>query len=702
MSEARFINRETSWLEFNERVLYEAIDRDNPPLERAKFLSIVTSNLEEFFMIRVAVLKKQAEAGLKESEAGEISAAEQLAEIRDRVRKMLQRQYRFLRDSLLPELAKAGVRIVDRQEDLEGWADALESDFHDRLLPLLTPLSVGPTHPFPNLLSGRLYLAVELTPLPDNHFQEQSRLSFVEIPTGAFGRFLMFEGDGPGFIPVELVVRRFIGRLYGGYSVDSATVVRVTRDADISLQEDGASDLMKEIESTIKRMHRRSCVKLEHEADAPESLLTALREHLNLPAEDQFAIDGLLNLRDLFEIADKTLSDDLKLKPLQPVYPSVFEGRNPFEVIAEKDVLLIHPYHSYDPVVELVNRAADDPGVVAIKQTLYRTSSDSAIIRALARAAEKGKYVSVIDELKARFDEKRNIEWARRLEDAGAHVTYGVAGLKTHAKALIIVRKEASGIRRYVHLGTGNYNESTAKLYTDFSLFTSDDRIGEDVSSLFNLLTGFSLAAHWKSLTIAPIDLRNRFVSLIRREAENARNGLKAKITAKMNSLSDLDIIRELYAASQAGVKIRLLIRGICCLVPGVPGLSENIRVESIVGRFLEHSRIYCFNNNNDPEYFLASADWMMRNLDRRVEVLFPVRDRDASAFLQTVLDIQFEDNRNKWELDENGRYRLMKRSVKPRDSFEELYRLVKDREKDARKSKPQDFRPLRNPEEEE
>lgn len=694
-------NREMSWLDFNDRVLYEAVDAGNPLLECLKFLSIVTGNLEEFFMIRVAVIKKQNLIEMGELSLDKQTAREQLAAVRKRVLEMLERQYMIFKEELCPALRKKGVEILSSIDEIEEMKDVLYPVYRDTFEPLLTPLSVGPTHPFPTLVTGRLYLAVGLNSTPDNQFVEKSELSFVEVPTNAYGRFYKLP-DRDAYIPVENIIKLFIPSLYNGYDVTSVSVMRITRDADFSLQEDGAGDLLKEIESTIKRMHRRNVVKLEYDPGTPAGILSTIRDKHQLEDSDLYRIDGILNLKDLFEIYEKCSRDDIKQKPLTPVPSTAFKGRNPFQVIAEKDRLLFHPYHSYDPVVDLIRAASTDPDVLAIKQTLYRTSSRSAIIEALVRAAENGKYVSVIDELKARFDEKRNIEWARRLEDAGAHVTYGVAGLKTHAKALLIVRREPSGIRRYVHLGTGNYNETTARLYTDLSLFTCNEKIAEDVASLFNLLTGFSQAKGWKAATIAPLDLRDRVLSLIRRETENARDGMTAAIRAKMNSLTDRQVIDALFEASRAGVKITLIVRGMCCLQPGLPGVSENIKVHSVVGRFLEHSRVFSFHNGGETEMYLSSADWMMRNLDRRVEILFPVVDKEARAFLDGVLDAQLSDTVNRWKLEADGKYRraAVKSGKKPYDSFEELYRLVKKMEDDKKSKETVVFQPLRTPDE--
>ena len=494
-------------------------------------------------------------------------------------------------------------------------------------------------------------------------------------------------------------MKLFISEIYTGYKVKSASIIRITRDADFSIDSDEISDLLTEIEEHIKRMHQRNVVKLEVEKNISPMVLKTLVKQTRVEDDYIYYIKGILNLNDLFEIYSRINNSELKDKHITPIYPYDFRNRDIFELIREKDCILYHPYHSYDPVVEFVERAAEDEDVLAIKLTLYRTSDDSSIVKALEKAAQNGKYVTILDELKARFDEKRNIQWARRLEDAGAHVIYGIVGLKTHAKALLVIRREKTGIRRYIHMATGNYNEKTARLYTDFSFFTSDDYIGEDVSMLFNLLTGFSMPTQWNYLAVAPLELRNRFISLIERETENAKNGGRARIIAKMNSLLDKSIVKALYAASIAGVKIELIVRGICALKPGIKGVSDNIKVRSIVGRFLEHPRIYYFYNGGDEEYYLSSADWMTRNLDRRVEILFPVRGRDECNFIKKIFEIQIRDNTNQWILNSDGTYELVGGKSK-HDSFSETYEFIGEYEllKEKEKQKyGKTFEPVKN-----
>ncbi len=695
------INREYSWLNFNNRVFYEVKEKDIPLLEKIKFLSITASNLEEFFMVRVAVLKNQIKAKISDTWAPDSeSLSVQLHSISLKVRELMKDQHMLLYENILPELNSNGIKLVLSKDELPLYREELEPFFDSELKAALTPLSIGPTLPFITLVTGRLYLAVGLKPKENTSSLEKSALSFLEIPSNVFGRFY-HTSKGRTFIPLENIIRLFINKIYPGYDVESCNVIKITRDADISLQEDDSPDLLKEIETSIKRMHRRSAVRFEYEKGMPGNIVKIISEKNNLLPDDIFPVEGILNHRDLVQIYDRINIESLKFKPVTPLYPNDFKNRNIFSAIREGDIILFHPYHSYSPVVEMLNMAADDPDVIAIKQTLYRTSSSSEIIPALIRAAENGKYVTVIDELKARFDEKRNIEWARKLEEAGAHVTYGVSGLKTHAKALLVIRKEKRGITRYVHLATGNYNENTARLYSDFSLFTADENIAEDISSLFNLITGFSLAEKWNSISIAPVNLRQRFIGFIEREIFNAKKGLKAVIIAKMNSLTDSEVIGKLYEASSAGVSIRLIVRGICSIIPGIPGISANISAVSIIGRYLEHSRIYYFYNNGEEEYYLSSADWMERNLDKRVEILFPVKNAEHCAFLKKIIEIQFLDTANLWELKSDGSYVRRSGSGSGHDSFEEIYRFVKSLESQKDKGKPAKFRPVaREPEE--
>lgn len=686
----RFLNREWSWLAFNSRVLAEAGRPETPLLERIKFLAISSSNLEEFFMIRVAALKRLGEMRTPPRSPDGLLPAGQLAGIRSRVLDMMKMQYSILDGELIPGLLAAGVRLLSTRSDLEPWMDELSSFYHDTVRPVLTPISVGTTHPFPNLVTGRLYLAVSLRVDGDRtDLLEKCQLSFVEIPVRANGRFVRL--DPQTCVPLELVVRMFLPGLFGGYSVAGAWLVKVTRDADLDIEQDAAGDLLRLIETKLTRMHHRSVVRLEYELGMDESLRGLLAGQLGVGEEDQYPIAGLFTLHDLFALWETIERDDLKYQEQPPVSPRFFSGGDVFKAIAARDRLLFHPYHSYAPVIELLSQAADDPAVLAIKQTLYRTSADSSVITALERAARSGKYVSVIVELKARFEERRNIAWARRLEDAGAHVMYGLAGLKTHAKLLLVVRKEQDGIRRYVHLATGNYNESTARVYTDLSFFTAGRVIGDDVAALCNMLTGFTWPQGFSLLSVAPLDFRQKLLALIGREEDNARRGQKASITAMMNSLSDSGVIEALGRAADAGVRIRLVVRGICQLVPG-----DNISVRSIVGRYLQHARVCHVHNGGDDEYYLSSADWMLRNLTRRVELFFPVRDEALREFLREVLQLQFMDTVNAWELRPDGSYQRVQ-GRHARDSFAEIRALVERMEAASADDVIQRFVPLRH-----
>ncbi len=669
-----YLNKELSWLEFNKRVLFEATEKDKPILERVKFIAIVSSNLEEFFMIRVAGLKKLLEAGLSGHSEDLMQPLEQLKAIRNKVTDLLNKQYEELYKQIIPALRKSGIEIITGTIKKE-YFQKLRYIFENDILPIITPISVSPTHPFPNLISGRLYLVVELenyerTPI---NF-EAGNLSFIGIPTNILGRFIQI--DENVYIPLENIIRTFAESIYKDYRISSKSIVKVTRDADFEIEEDAVADLLTEIESTIKKMHIRKVVKLEYEEGISKKILNAIMRENELTNDDIYQIKGLLNLNDLMELLQKVEQSDLKEKTLTPVLIKNLKEDDIFEIIKEKDLILYHPYHSYEPIVELINRASADNDVLAIKQLLYRTSPNSKIINALIKAAENGKQVTAVVELKARFDEKRNIEWAKRLEDAGAYVIYGISGLKIHGKALLIVRREKQGICRYIHLATGNYNEVTARLYTDLSFFTCDESFGEDVSSLFNFLTGLSIPTNWNNIVIAPLDLRKRFITLIEREIENAKNGISSKIIAKMNSLTDKEIVKLLYKASIAGVKINLMVRGMCIARP----INKNIIIRSIVGRYLEHARIYYFYNAGEEEYYLSSADWMPRNLDNRIEILFPIHKQDGKDFLRKLLDLQFEDTVNQWNLESDGSYTLVKGKHR-KDSFKTIYDFIKKRE---------------------
>jgi len=645
-----YYSRELSWLQFNDRVLEEAIDPRNPLLERLKFIAIYSTNLDEYFMIRVAALKQQIAAEVhKRSNDGRLPA-EQLAAVSERLRISLGRFAGLLADELLPALAAEGIAIRRYEELAAEDRAALKRFFNERVFPVLTPLAVDQGHPFPYISNLSLSLGVEL------HEQTAegavSYFARVKVPPSLPRLIPVDAPEGrKHFVALEDVIAHNLDALFPGMDVRAAYCFRVTRDADLDLQEDEADDLLLAIESELRRRRFGEPVRLEVEAGMPEHLRTMLLEALSLGEVDLYAIDGLLGTSDLWSIVNLE-RPELHDPPFTPAIPKRLVGEQDiFAAIREGDIMLHHPYESFDPVVQFVKAAAADPHVLAIKQTLYRTSGNSPIVAALVEAAENGKQVAALIELKARFDEENNIHWARNLERVGAHVVYGFPGMKVHAKVILVVRNEPEGIRRYVHFGTGNYNDKTAKIYTDLSLFTCRPELGEDVTHLFNRLTGFSKATRYAKLLVAPTSLRTGFVELIEREAEHARAGRPSGIVAKLNAISDARMVQSLYAASQAGVPIELIVRGMCELRPGIPGVSETIRVRSIVGRFLEHSRIFCFENAGDQEVFIGSADWMGRNLDRRVETIVPVLDpvlRDALC--SDVLDVLERDNcKTRW-----------------------------------------------------
>jgi polyphosphate kinase len=656
-----YISRELSWVEFNERVLEEALDPHNPLLERLKFVAIYETNLDEFFMIRVAAIKQQIEAQVvRRSDDGRMPA-EHLSAISERLRTSLNAQMRLLNDDLIPALDREGIRLM-RVSDLDDETQTLlERTFDDTVFPVLTPLAVDSGHPFPYISNLSLSLAVEL----EETTRDDVELHFarVKIPP-TLPRFIPVESGSPGerrFVLLEDLIAHHLDGLFPGMHVRDSYLFRVTRDADLDLQEDEADDLLREIESELQRRRFGEPVRLELERGMPEYMRDFLCEALELSAVDSYEVDGLMALNDLWQIVNLPGYETLRDKPFMPAIPKRLIGvTDIFASIREGDILLHHPYESFDPVVQFLQQAAEDEKVLAIKATLYRTSGkNSPITRALLKAAENEKQVAVVIELKARFDEENNIEWAKRLERAGAHVVYGFANQKVHAKSLLVVREDEDGLRRYMHFGTGNYNEKSARLYTDLSLFTCRPELGADIAQLFNALTGFSKITDYEDLWVAPVTLRRELISVIERETEHARAGRRAGIRAKLNHVSDAEVIRALYRASQAGVSVDMLVRGMCVLRPGVPGLSERISVRSIVGRFLEHSRIYAFENGGDREVYIASADWMGRNLDGRVEIVTPVLDPViAEAINGQILTVLFADNVKSRELLENGSYR--------------------------------------------
>ncbi len=659
-----YFSRELSWLQFNDRVLEEALDAGNPLLERLKFVAIYDTNLDEFFMIRVAAIKQQIDASVQRRSDDGRTPPEHLRAISERLRVSLARKTRLLNDDLLPALGREGIKIVSVGDLDEERQSQLERVFDDRVFPVLTPLAVDSGHPFPYISNLSLSLAVELEEVTS----EGVRLHFarVKIPP-TLPRLVAVEAapaDERWFVPLEEVIARHLDALFPGMAVRESYLFRVTRDADLDLQEDEADDLLRAIESELQRRRFGEPVRLEIERGMPEYMRDLLLEALGLSMVDCYEIEGLQGTSDLMALVGLPDRDRLHEPPFMPAIPKRLIGvTDMFAAIREGDILLHHPYESFDPVVQFIAQAAADERVFAIKQTLYRTSGkNSPIVRALLAAAENEKQVAVIIELKARFDEEDNIEWARRLERAGAHVVYGFAGLKAHAKATLVVREDEDGIRRYMHFGTGNYNEKTARLYTDLSLFTCRPELGSDVSQLFNALTGFSKVTDYEDLLVAPVNMRRELTALIERETEHARAGRPSGIRAKLNAVSDAEIVRALYRASQAGVPIDLLVRGMCVLRPGVPGVSESIRVRSIIGRFLEHSRICVFENGGDREIYIGSADWMARNLDRRVETMIPVLDPLlAETIYGEILAVMLADNVKSRELQSDGTYRRLR-----------------------------------------
>lgn len=654
----KFRNRELSWLAFNERVLSEARDHNIPLMERLKFLSITASNLDEFFMIRVASLKDQVNAGYTKRDISGMTSKEQIDAILKVTHKFAITQYNTYNRSFLPALKKAGLKIVTEFEKLTPeQAVYVDTYFKQEVFPVLTPMAVDSSRPFPLIRNKSLNIGALLM---DKRKKDTIDFATVQVPS-VLPRVVTIPSDEDNcttIILLEQIIEKNIQKLFMNYKVLCATPFRVMRNADLTIDEDEAADLLIEIEKQLKKRQWGEAIRLEVEEGIDKRLLKTLRKELKISEDAIFKINGPLDLTFLMKVYGLEGFDHLKEPKYTPLPPKMLEtGRNLFEQIREHDILLHHPYESFDPVVNFVRLAATDPDVLAIKQTLYRVSSNSPIIASLAQAAENGKQVSVLVELKARFDEENNIVWARMLEKAGCHVIYGLVGLKTHSKITLVVRREEDGIRRYVHLGTGNYNDSTAKLYTDMGMFTCKHRYGEDATAVFNMLSGYSEPLAWNKLSLAPLWLRDKFLSLIARERDHAKKGRPAKIIAKMNSLCDPGIIEALYEASAAGVEIHLIVRGICCLKAGVPGLSENIHVRSIVGTFLEHSRIFFFANNGTPEYYMGSADWMPRNLDKRVEILFPVEDPALQKEIRHILDIQLADTKKAHLLMPDGTY---------------------------------------------
>jgi polyphosphate kinase len=680
MTPEAFVNRELSWLEFNRRILEEARDPTVPLLERVKFLAIFSSNLDEFFMVRVAGLKRQLQAGDQDGGPDGLTPAQTLAEISSRVHQLVEEQHRCFLDQLQPMLATEGVRLI-RPKDITAEQEQFLDRYLPRtLLPVVTPLAVDPGHPFPHLRNRTLCLVASLRPTTSSPLPHTT-LSVVHLPPSQVAPRFVGLPAPPGeyaFILLEDVLRLHLSRVYHGYQLLSCHTVRVTRDGEIPITWQRTADLLATIEANLRERRMGTAVRLQYESDLPADVLAMLVDELELQPDDLYEGEGFTAFSDLFQLYAALDLPRLKDRPLPPHPVPAFEhSPDVWSAIRGGDVLVHHPYHSFDVVTRFVNEAAEDPKVLAIKMTLYRISPTSPIAQALTRAAENGKEVAVLVELRARFDEEANIRWARALEEVGAHVVYGLVGYKTHCKACLVVREDPDGIRRYCHLATGNYNVRTSGVYSDLGLFTCQESFGEDVTELFNLLTGYTRPREFNHLLLAPTDLRNGVVVRIRREAGHARAGRPARLIAKLNSLVDRTVIDELYEASQAGVQVDLIVRGICCLRPGVPGLSERIRVVSIVDRFLEHARVFYFQNGGAAEYWLASADWMPRNLDSRVEIAFPLLEPALQRQVQQMLEVQLADTVKARHLRPDGRaVRVEARETLPVRSQERLYEL--------------------------
>ena len=670
-----YTNRELSWILFNKRVLSEARDKQIPLFERLKFLSITASNLDEFFMVRVASLKDMVNAKYIKKDIAGLTAAQQLEQLNVVTHDLVSQQYSTYNRSLLPLLKANGLTVVEQHENLnEEQAAYVDAYFDDNVYPVLTPMAVDSSRPFPLIRNKSLNIGALLSKR-----KEKGELEFatVQVPS-VLSRIVPIPAEKAGekaVILLEEVIERNISRLFLNYDVVCSHPFRIMRNADLTIDEDEAEDLLKEIEKQLKKRQWGQAIRLEVEAGVDKRLLRMIKDELSIEEEDIYRIDGPLDLTFLMKMYGMEGFAHLKEEKYvpQPV-PEFMEEGSVFEKLREGDILLHHPFQTFEPVVQFIREAAKDPDVLAIKQTLYRVSGNSPIIAALAQAAENGKQVSVLVELKARFDEENNIVWAKKLEKAGCHVIYGLVGLKTHSKITLVVRREEDGIRRYVHLGTGNYNDATAKLYTDIGMMTCSEAIGEDATAVFNMLSGYSEPLSWNKLSLAPLWLKDKFLYLIAREIKNAKAGEQGHIIAKMNSLCDRDIIAALYEASAAGVKIELIVRGICCLKVGIPDVSENISVRSIVGTFLEHSRIFYFENGGNSEVYCSSADWMPRNLERRVEIMFPVEDPRLKEKVMHILEVQLRDTVKAHLLQPDGSYEKVDRRGKETFNSQEAF----------------------------
>jgi len=698
---ACFYNRELSWLEFDDRILHEARDSKNPLLERLNFLSITASNLDEFYIVRVASLRDMQSIDFAERDIAGFSIDEQLERIDQKTRRTMSLMYSTYNRSLVPSLAQEKIFLRNYDELSDQLKAIADSYFKAVLYPIITPMAVDSSRPFPLIYNRMLNMCVMLENEPKKiKLQERATdgisnakrtvneekymYATVQIPTVVKRLYQIPTEEGDVFVPVEQIIRANVDMLFNGQTVVATAFYRVMRNADLDIDEDEAEDLLKEIEAQVRRRRFGEIIRLEVQDDIESDLLHYIVNELEVDEADIFSVNGPIDLTFLSKLtsACKAKHPELCYKAHEPAEAASFDGPvcdlDIFEQIREKDRIVHHPYETFEPVLEFVKQAARDPNVLAIKQTLYRVSDRSPIIASLLEAAQNGKQVMVLVELKARFDEENNINWAKKLENAGCHVIYGLVGLKTHSKITLVVRKEEDGIRRYLHLATGNYNDVTAKIYTDLGLFTANESFGEDASEFFNMLSGFSIPQSWRRLIPAPLWMKDYFIARIRREAENARAGKPARIIAKINSLVDETVIKALYTASNAGVKIDLIVRGICCLRAGIPGMSENITVRSITGRFLEHSRIFYFYNEGHEDIYLASADWMPRNLNRRVELLFPIEDPDCRARVKEVLDVELADTVRAHFLSPDGSYhKLDLRGKEKLDSQQKLIDLA-------------------------
>jgi len=684
----RFYNRELSWLEFNNRILHEARDTKNPLLERLNFLSITASNLDEFYIVRVASLRDMASIDFEEKDIAGLTVNEQLTRIDSKTRQLMTQMYSTYTRSLVPSLKQENIFIVSYDELEKKYKGRCDEYFETVLYPILTPMAIDSSRPFPLIYNRRLNLCVMLEGkgVAATIKNDESDIVYatLQIPN-VVPRIFKFTGDKGEvfFVPIESIIRNNLDMLFTDQKVVSSSCYRVMRNADLDIDEDEAEDLLKEIEEQVRKRRFGEILRLEVEDSIDPKLLDYIVTELKISTDDIFSVNGPVDLTFLSKVnglLGKDRGGNLRYPDHTPAAPSMFDESldNIFDQIRQKDRLVHHPYESFEPVLEFVRQAARDPDVLAIKQTLYRVSSNSPIIASLLEAARNGKQVMVLVELKARFDEENNINWAKMLENAGCHVIYGLVGLKTHSKITLVVRKEEDGIRRYLHLATGNYNDITAKIYTDIGLFTASESFGEDASEFFNMLSGYSIPSTWHKLIAAPIWMKDYFIKNIRREAENAAAGKPARIVAKINSLVDGTVIKELYKASCAGVQIDLIVRGICCLKAGIPGLSDNITVRSITGRFLEHSRIFMFYNDGNEDLYLASADWMPRNLDRRVELMFPVEDPDCRKRVMEILDVELNDTIRAHFLMPDGTYHKTDLRGKVKlDSQEKLIELA-------------------------